>query len=330
MRPAIEVVKLRRLFQKRQGRRIKRTVVALDGINLKIKEGELFGVLGPNGAGKTTLIKILATLLLPTHGQAFVDGIDVAGDPWSVRRGINMVCGGEHSGYGILTVKETLWMFSQFYGVPGRIARERIEELLRVVGLEEEANTKINRLSTGMRQKMNFARGFVNDPKIVFLDEPTLGLDVGAARDVRLFIKKWVRERPAKTVLLTTHVMSEAEELCDRVAIIDRGRILACDTPENLKRRVKKDSIFHLEVEGLDSWEGLGEMGGVKQLVSTARDGYTELRFILEQEDMISQVLGKITERGSRVLYLRKTEPTLEDVFIELVGRSLEVDTAER
>lgn len=329
MPPAIEVVALKRLFQKRQRRRGTRTVVALDSVELRIEEGELFGVLGPNGAGKTTLIKILATLLLPTSGQAFVDGIDVAADPLSVRRRINAVSGGEHSGYGILTVRETLWMFSQFYGVPGRIARGRIEELLQVVDLEEEANTKINRLSTGMRQKMNFARGFVNDPKIVFLDEPTLGLDVGAARDVRLFIKKWVRERPGKTVLLTTHYMTEAEELCGRVAIIDRGKILACDTPENLKRRVKKDSIFHLEVEGLDSWEGLREMGGVKQLISAARDGYTELRFILEHEEVISQVLGKITELGSRVLYLKKTEPTLEDVFIELVGRSLEVDTTE-
>jgi len=330
MHPAIEVIELTRLFQKRQRRRVKRTIVALDRVDLRIEEGELFGVLGPNGAGKTTLIKILATLLLPTSGRAFVDGIDVVKDPFSVRRRINMVSGGEHSGYGILTVKETLWMFSQFYGVPGRVARERIDELLRVVGLEEEANTKINRLSTGMRQKMNFARGFVSDPKIVFLDEPTLGLDVGAARDVREFIKSWVKDRPGKTVLLTTHYMTEAEELCDRVAIIDRGRILACDTPENLKRRVKKDSIFHLEVEGLNSWEGLKGLPGVKQLVSTPRDGFTELRFILEQEGAISRVLAEITEQDSKVLYLRKTEPTLEDVFIELVGRSLEVDTTER
>ncbi|MCR4403782.1 MAG: ABC transporter ATP-binding protein [Candidatus Acetothermia bacterium] len=330
MHPAIEVVKLKRLFRKKQARRSWRTVVALEEIDLEIQEGELFGVLGPNGAGKTTLIKILATLLLPTSGQAFVDGIDVVKDPRAVRRRINMVSGGEHSGYGILTVRETLWMFSQFYGVPGKVARERINELLRVVGLEEEANTRISRLSTGMRQKMNFARGFVSDPKIVFLDEPTLGLDVGAARDARNFIKSWVKDRPGKTVLLTTHYMTEAEELCDRVAIIDRGKILACDTPENLKRRVKKDSIFHLEVAGLDSWEGLHEIAGVKQLVSTPRDGFTELKFILDHEDVLPQLLGKITERGSRVLYMRKTEPTLEDVFIELVGRSLEVDTAER
>ncbi len=330
MHPAIEVIQLKRLFRKKQARRAWRTVVALEGIDLEIQEGELFGVLGPNGAGKTTLIKILATLLLPTSGQALVDGIDVVKDPHEVRRRINMVSGGEHSGYGILTVKETLWMFSQFYGVPTKVARERINELLRVVGLEEEANTKINRLSTGMRQKMNFARGFVSDPKIVFLDEPTLGLDVGAARDVRSFIKSWVKERPGKTVLLTTHYMTEAEELCDRVAIIDRGKILACDTPENLQRRVKKESIFHLEVEGLDSWDGLKGLPGVRQLAATSRDGFTELRFILEHEDVLTHLLSAIAEQGSRVLYLRKTEPTLEDVFIELVGRSLEVDTTER
>lgn len=327
MRPAIEVIDLRRLFKKRQGRTL-RTVVALDGIDLRVEEGELFGILGPNGAGKTTLIKILATLLLPTSGQAFVDGIDVAKDPLSVRRRINTVSGGEQSGYGILTVRETLWMFSQFYGVPRRVAHARIEELLRVVGLLEEANTKVNRLSTGMRQKMNFARCFVSDPKIVFLDEPTLGLDVGAARDVRDFIKNW-RKEAGRTVLLTTHYMAEADELCDRVAIIDQGNILACDTPDNLKRRIKRDSAFHLEVEGFDSWENLRELPGVRQLVSTPRDGYTEIRFILEREEAISQVVGKITEHGSRVLYLRKTEPSLEDVFMELVGRPLSVDTTQ-
>lgn len=328
MQPAIEVMDLKRLFTKRQGR-TPRTVIALDGIDLRVEEGELFGVLGPNGAGKTTLIKILATLLLPTSGQAFVDGIDVVKDPLSVRRRINMVSGGEQSGYGILTVRETLWMFSQFYGVPGRVAQARIAELLQVVGLVDEANTRVNRLSTGMRQKMNFARCFVSDPKIVFLDEPTLGLDVGAARDVRNFIKNWVRAQPGRTVLLTTHYMAEADELCDRVAIIDQGKILACDSPENLKRRVSQESVFQLEVEGFDSWENLCGLPGVSEFVSTPRDGYTEIRFVLEREDVISQVVEKITERGSRVLYLRKTEPSLEDVFIELVGHPLSADTTQ-
>lgn len=328
---AVEVSELTRIFHKKDRKtKTKATVHALDRVGLRIHEGELFGLLGPNGAGKTTLIKILATLLLPTSGRAFVNGIDVVENPQAVRRLINMVSGGEHSGYGILTVRETLWMFSQFYGVPNRIAQARIDEMLRVVGLSADANTKINRLSTGMRQKMNFARGFMNDPKILFLDEPTLGLDVGAARDVRLYIKQWVKTKPGKTVLLTTHYMTEAEELCDRVAIIDRGKILACDTPANLKKFVQKDAIFHLSVSlMLDSVERLREVEGVKNFAYTHRDGFTELKFILDSEGAISHVVEAIRAQGSKILTLQKTEPTLEDVFIELVGRGLEVDTTE-
>jgi ABC-2 type transport system ATP-binding protein len=325
MHPAVEVINLRRIFYKRK-RKQKRAVVALDDVNLKIKQGELFGILGPNGAGKTTLIKILVTLLLPSSGKAFVDGIDVVKNPQAIRRKINMVCGGEHSGYGILTVWETLWMFSQFYGISGGVARGRIEEILRIVGLADEAHTKINRLSSGMRQKMNFARGFINDPKIVFLDEPTIGLDVGAAKDVRNYIKQWVKEGKDKTVLLTTHYMLEAEELCDRVAIIDRGRILACDTPANLKRILRRESIFHLEVERVDGIDDL-KVEGIKHITSSQQDDHTKLKLILERESAISQVIEKITAKGSQIFYLRKTEPSLEDVFIDLVGRGLEVDT---
>jgi ABC-2 type transport system ATP-binding protein len=154
-----------------------------------------------------------------------------------VRRRIGLVSGGESSGYGILTVRECLWMFSQFYGVPGRIAWPRVDELIAVVGLEEHAHTRINRLSTGQRQRMNFARAFVSDPEVVFLDEPTLGMDVNAARALRQYVARWVREREGRTVLLTTHYMAEAEQLCDRVAIIDRGQVLACDSTPALRRR---------------------------------------------------------------------------------------------
>ncbi|MEK6977788.1 MAG: ABC transporter ATP-binding protein, partial [Candidatus Hydrothermarchaeota archaeon] len=151
-------------------------VVALDRASIQVKEGELFGVLGPNGAGKTTLIKILCTLLLPTSGKAFVGGWDVEEEPQKIREIINMVSGGEVSGYGLLTVRENLWLFSQLYGIPGGEARERIKELLKVVGLEARGDTKVNRISSGERQKMNLCRGLVTDPKILFLDEPTLGL----------------------------------------------------------------------------------------------------------------------------------------------------------
>ena len=142
-----------------------------------------------------------------------------------------MVSGGETSGYGILTVRENIWMFSQFYGVPTSEANERIAAMLKVVELEDKANARVSGLSTGQRQRMNFCRGFVTDPKVIFLDEPTLGLDVNAARMVRDFTREWMRQRPDRTVLLTTHYMAEADELCDRIAIIDHGTVLACDTP---------------------------------------------------------------------------------------------------
>ncbi|MCL5039075.1 MAG: ABC transporter ATP-binding protein, partial [Firmicutes bacterium] len=242
---AIEIQDLSRVF--RDEKKKKKDFLALDRLNLKVKEGEIFGLLGPNGAGKTTLIKILATLLLPSSGRVLVGGIDPVQDSFSVRRKISMVSGGEHSGYGVLTVREHLLMFSQFYGLPLKTARPRVDELIRAVGLEDKANAKINKLSTGLRQKMNFARGFVSDPEIIFLDEPTLGLDVGASRVVRSYVKDWAR-RGRRTVLLTTHYMAEAEEMCDRVAIIDQGKILACDTPGNLKSLLTKESVLRLEV----------------------------------------------------------------------------------
>src|SRR5205085_2152567 len=196
---------------------------ALNDVNLEVQPGELFGLLGSNGAGKTTLIKILTTLLAPSTGSAWVDGLDVTRQTQAVRERINMVCGGETSGYGILTVRENLWLFSQLYGVARKEASYRIDRLLAAVGLAEWADTRISHLSTGLRQKMNFCRGFVTNPRILFLDEPTLGLDVTAARTVRKFVRNWMDERPGRTMVLTTHYLAEAEELCDRVAIVHRG-----------------------------------------------------------------------------------------------------------
>jgi ABC-2 type transport system ATP-binding protein len=237
-----------------------------------------------------------------------------------------MVAGGENSGYGILNVQENLWMFSQFYGVPTRLARPRIAELLDVVGLADDAKTKIHALSTGMRQKMNFARGFVSDPAIPFLDEPTLGLDVNASRDIRAFIKSWVR-KPGKTVVLTTHYMAEADELCDRVAIINRGRILACDTPAHLKRTVQRDAIFQIDLAGVfDRIESLRTLPGVRNITShqdPARN-ITSLKIILKEEPAIARVIEAVSQNGSRLLSLTKSEPSLEDVFVHLVGKSLE------
>ena len=298
---------------------------ALDGVGLAVREGEFFGLLGPNGAGKTTLIKVLVTLLLPSSGRALVDGFDVVTQPQAIRRRISMVSGGESSGYGILTVREQLWMFSQFYGIPGRVARQRIDHLLAVMGLTDDADKKVYNLSTGMRQKMNLCRGLVSEPKILFLDEPTLGLDVAVARDVRAYIKRWRHERPTHTVLLTTHYMTEADELCDRVAIIDRGRVVACDTPAALKRQVQSDSVFQLRVAG-DAADAarLGQLPGVQRFQHVRGDGVASLSFSLADEGALAEIIAAITRQGGRLLSLEKREPTLEDAFLELVGRRLD------
>jgi len=333
---AIETRELKRVYKLRGPRRKDepKQLIALDGVDLRVERGELFGLLGPNGAGKTTLIKILVTLLLPTDGVALVDGLDVTTEAREIRRRISMVSGGETSGYGLLTVEENLWMFAQFYGIDHETSRRRINELLEVVGMTDRKRTKISDLSTGLRQKMNFVRGFLSDPQIVFLDEPTLGLDVAAAREVRRFIREWLDSHPERTVLLTTHYMAEADELCDRVAIIDRGMILTCDAPTSLKRRLQRDAVFNLRVSALGSKPAqdmlLENIPGVRRVTARDKNGHTDLTLILEGDDALSGVLENLTRRSSHLVSLEKRMPTLEDVFIDLVGRGLDVDTSEQ
>lgn len=323
---AIRTEKVGRIYKIRGSKRSEpRELVALHDVDLQIENGELFGLLGPNGAGKTTLIKILTTLLAPSNGKAWVAGFDVAKDPEQVRPRINMVSGGEASGYGLLTVRENLWMFSQFYGLDSDEANRRIKQLLDVVGMGDRLNTKSSDLSTGLRQKMNIVRGFLTDPLVLFLDEPTLGLDVGAARDVRKFVRQWVDEDPSRTILLTTHYMVEADELCDRVAIINQGRVLACDTPAKLKHHLQSDAIFQLEVSPLNGFgvKTLEALPGVKKVIHQPIDGGARLEFILAEEPVLGAVVSALTAGDIRILNLQKNEPTLEDVFVDLVGSSM-------
>lgn len=325
---AIRTEKLGRIYKIRGGKKSeRRTLVALNDVNLEILPGELFGLLGPNGAGKTTLIKILTTLLGPTTGHAWVAGYDVAEEPQKVRPRINMVSGGEASGYGLLTVRENLWMFSQFYGLPSAVANRNIKHLLEVVGLADRMNTRSSDLSTGLRQKMNIVRGFMTDPDVLFLDEPTLGLDVGASREVRHFIRSWVDENPTRTVLLTTHYMVEADELCDRVAIINEGRVMACDAPSNLKRNLQQQAIFRLEVSPFNGHltsDKFATLPGVCNVVHQPQDGFDLLDIILEEEEALTGVVNTLNSANIRLLNLQKTEPSLEDVFVKLVGQSME------
>lgn len=318
---------LGRVYKIRSGKkREPKELVALQDVNLEVYQGELFGLLGPNGAGKTTLIKVLTTLLAPTTGRATVAGYDVLREPEAVRKRINMVSGGESSGYGLLTVRENLWMFAQFYGMPTKIANQRIKDLLEIVGLSDRMNSKSSDLSTGLRQKMNIVRGFLTDPQVLFLDEPTLGLDVGASREVRNFVREWVNADRQRTLLLTTHYMVEADELCDRVAIINRGRVLACDTPSNLKHQLQQESIFHLQVSpfnGKLSPSSVEALAGVIKVTHLPQDGYESLELILKEEPVLGSVINTLTGADVQIRNLEKCAPTLEDVFVKLVGQSM-------
>jgi ABC-2 type transport system ATP-binding protein len=326
---AIDARGIRRVYSAKP-----KPVVALDGVDLEVAPGEFFGLLGPNGAGKTTFIKILTTLLGPSSGTARIFGFDVEGDTKKIRRIMNMVAGGEQSGYGILTCREQLWMFSQFYGLPNKVGWQRVDELIEAVGLGEQRDQRVSTLSTGQRQKMNFARGLLNDPWILFLDEPTLGLDVSAARSVRELILDWRSAVEGRTVLLTTHYMAEADELCERIAIVDHGRILAIGTPAELKHRVQRESIFRLELDRLDGGPAsLARLPGVVSAVPAADETGTAgerqtvpVNLVLDEDAALGGVVGALAGLGSHIVALQKSEPSLEDVFVALVGRGFEDD----
>ena len=310
---------LRRVYGARRSQ-----VTALDSIDINVRQGELFGVLGPNGAGKTTLIKILVTLLLPTSGEAYVDGLDVVKDYRKLRPRISMVSGGEASGYGLLYVREQLWLFSQLYGMSSKEAKRRIDELLERLGLSYAANRKVSSLSSGMRQKMNLVRGLLPDPRVLFLDEPTVALDVTAARDVRREVRRWMDEDPTRTIILTTHYMQEADELCDRVAIVNRGRVVAQGTPAALKQSVRDDVIVDLELEPGDPIvRGLRDVEGVLAAGAEARDGVDAVSVILADDAALPDVLAIVQRSGRSIRGLQKREPTLEDAFVRLTGKGM-------
>src|SRR5881227_679334 len=235
---AIEAENLRRTYKQTSGflRRRTKTIEAVRGIDFAVDKGELFGLLGPNGAGKTTTIKMLITLLIPTTGSARVLGYDVVKDAREVRRRIGYVFGGEKGLYERLSAWDNLRYFAELYGVPPREQRPRIEYLFELVGLSGREKERVEGYSRGMRQRLHIARGLLHDPPVVFLDEPTIGVDPVGARELRATIASLTET--GKTVLLTTHYMFEADALCDRIAVIAQGEIVATGSPAELKRLV--------------------------------------------------------------------------------------------
>ncbi len=293
-------------------------VKAVDGVSFEVGAGELFGMLGPNGAGKTTTIKMLTTLLLPTSGRATVLGHDVAHEPQMVRRQINVVYGGERGLYPRLTGRQNLLYTADLYGVEPTLARERIVALLEMVGLDERADERVENYSRGMKQRLHIARGLVNDPPLIFMDEPTIGLDPEAAHFIRQHIKRLAGE--GKTVFLTTHDLWEADQLCDRVAILKQGQIVALDTPRGLRRIVGDMQVMEIETFGIsDDTRSHLEGALSDSFFSMTAYGPKLVISIWTQDPGQIKTQAERLLADTRVLDIRVREQTLEDAYLRLV-----------
>jgi ABC-2 type transport system ATP-binding protein len=317
---AIEAEGLRRTYKTTTGvvRRKSLEIEAVRGIDFQVPEGELFGLLGPNGAGKTTTIKMLITLLIPTAGSARVLGLDVVEQAHEVRKRIGYVFGGERGVYERLSGYDNLRYFAELYGVPPGEQRRRIEYLLEVVGLKGREHERAEGYSRGMKQRLHVARGLLHDPDVIFLDEPTIGLDPVGARDVRATIASLTEA--GKTVLLTTHYMFEADALCDRIAVISQGTIVAEGTPSQLKSRVASGSVTEVEVYGIpdETVERLRTLEGVMSVWVEERDQAQVLSVQTRADvQLTAAILGHLN--GSNVGRVSHREPTLEDAYVALV-----------
>jgi ABC-2 type transport system ATP-binding protein len=299
---------------------------AVDGVSLQIERGEIFGLLGPNGAGKSTTIRMLCTLLEPTSGTAHVNGYDIVKQANDVRRSLGTVLAGERSIYWKLTGRENLEYFAALYHIPPRIAKQRVEELIERMELKERANELVEKYSTGMRQRIAISKALLARPPILLLDEPTLGLDPQAARNLRELILELQKE--GHTILLTTHYMEEADQLSDRIGIIDTGKIIALDTPDGLKQCIGQSEVVKLEVSGWYEKIGaqLRRLNGVQNLSAhnTGADGIWEVSLhAADSRAILPGVVETVNHNGTRLLNMNIVRPSLEDVFINLTGKAL-------
>ncbi len=308
---AIEAHDLAKTFRSGWFRR--RETQALRGVSLSIPRGAIVGLLGPNGAGKTTLLSILATLLRPDRGHATILGHDLAREPGAIRRRINMASGNA-SFLWSLRVDEIIAFYGRLYGLSGRALRARVDELIQLCELGGHRRAQYNELSTGLKQRLALAKSLVNRPELLFLDEPTLGLDPDISVRVRAQIAALRRERGV-TILLTTHYMREAEELCDEIAFIKDGRILARGTPDELKRQIRIGDVIAFRLDPPEDAAWLADEPGV--LRASASDGWTELT-VDSAEKRLGELLRRLHEAGALLRGVQVREPQLEDVFVEL------------
>ncbi len=318
---AIEIERLRRVYRAQIGvfNRSIKEVVAVDEISFEVKQGELFGLLGPNGAGKTTTVKMLATLLIPSAGSARVAGLDVVKQANEVRKRIGFIFGGERGLYWRLSGDDNLRYFASLYGVDPDVSKKRIPYLMEMVGLKGRGNERVGGYSRGMKQRLHVARTLLHDPDILFLDEPTIGLDPVGAREFRNVILDLQAQK--KTILLTTHYMFEADTLSDRIAIINKGRVIALDTPTELKKHVSDLSVVEVETFGASDAviEKLRALPFVDALSVEDRE---QKQMLLIQTERGAEAVPDLMSalEGQRIGRVIVREPTLEDAYIRLVG----------
>lgn len=307
---AIKAEGLFKSFHSGWGRHRKKEV--LKGIDLQVEEGEVFGIMGPNGAGKTTLLSILSTLLLPDRGKIQILGIDSLREGQRIREMVNISSGNANFVWN-LTVKENLHFYGMLYGLRGKARREKVEGLIRLFNLEEHGDVSFDRLSTGLKQRLSLAKSLINDPSILFLDEPTVGLDPSISAKIREQILSIQRER-RMTVLLTTHNMREAEHLCGRIAFLKAGEILTTGTPEVLKRMVRIGDTVRIEFHGRIQEDELSRADGVINYSIT--DGICDI-IVDEGERRLGPLVALLSKDGVQIKKITLGQTELEDVFIE-------------
>jgi ABC-2 type transport system ATP-binding protein len=320
---AIEASQLRKTYVTKRGvlRRERVERAALAGVDLAIEPGELFGLLGPNGAGKTTMVKIFTTLLLPTSGTAKVLGLDVLKDQWALRRRIGFVFGGERGLYWRLSGLDNLRYFADLYRIPPQVSRRRIAELLERLGLAGRERDRVELYSRGMKQRLHLARGLLNDPDVLFLDEPTIGLDPVGARELRLIVRELADS--GTTVFLTTHYMFEADAICDRIAVIKDGGIVAQGTPGSIKDTVEDQGVVEFQVVGMpaERLAGVRALPGVRSVAVSDRELAQLVTVHCARPADVMTHLGAILD-GLKLEKVSSREATLEDAYIQLIGES--------
>jgi len=295
---------------------------AVDHVTFDVKESEVFGLLGPNGAGKTTIIRMLSTLTRPTEGTATIGGYDIIKNDNKVRQLIGLVSE-KMIMYDRLTAKENLRFFGKLYNIPENTLNERIDELLELVQLTKWEDSKVGTFSTGMRQRMNVIRALLNMPRVLFLDEPTLGLDPQSTVEVREFIKKINKENKT-TIILTTHMMNEADRLCDRIGIIDHGKISTLDTSTNLKRLISGDgaTVLKLEIPNLTK-KLVTTLQSLDCVKSVSQENASHIKIHATGDEAFDTIIDAVRAEKIKINSVENLQPTLEDVFLHITGREV-------